>query len=199
MLKQSRSLRLSINIYVLNAIYTYYTVAHRSECDDWRLLLLLRTWNCAFAIAVRCMVVVLKTSLEIHINCLFPLLDLLQSSKAIKGTRTVIGHAQVFLFSSPLQTRLQHFCRSQILTSTKRKCHTGCWSCWKCTASRRLCVADSETALPSMWRLSTPDEIKSLMQVSKQQTAGGEVQSQQKIRWRTKISLGRWQKEKNEF
>lgn len=101
MLKQSRSLRLSINIYVLNAIYTYYTVAHRSECDDWRFLLLLRTWNCAFAIAVRCMVVVLKTSLEIHINCLFPLLDLLQSSKAIKGTRTVIGHAQVFLFSSP--------------------------------------------------------------------------------------------------
>lgn len=46
-------------------------------------------------------VVVLKTSLEIHINCLFPLLDLLQSSKAIKGTRTVIGHAQVILFSSP--------------------------------------------------------------------------------------------------
>lgn len=37
MFKQSRTLRLSINIYVLNAIYMYYTVAHRSECEEWRL------------------------------------------------------------------------------------------------------------------------------------------------------------------
>lgn len=33
MLKQSRTLPLSINIYVLNAIYMYYTLAHRSECE----------------------------------------------------------------------------------------------------------------------------------------------------------------------
>lgn len=93
-----------------------------------------------FAIAVRCMVVVVKTSLKTHINCLFSLLDLLQSSNAFKGTHTVIGHIQVFLFF-PLQIRLQCFRRSRISISTERKCHTGCSGCWKWTASRSLCVA----------------------------------------------------------
>lgn len=64
-------------------------------------------------------------------------LPLLQSSKAIKGTHTVIGHVQV---SPPQQTHLQRFCRSWILISTKQKCHTGNWSRWKWTAKCRLCV-----------------------------------------------------------
>lgn len=38
----------------------YYTLAHRSECEELRAVSLLRIQNCAFAIAVRCMVVVRK-------------------------------------------------------------------------------------------------------------------------------------------
>lgn len=117
---------LTFNKYLCTQCYIHVLYSSTQEFDDWRLFLLLRTWNCAFAIAVRCMVVVVKTSLETHINCLLALLDLLQSSKAIQGTHTVIGHVQVFFFLPP-ETRLRHFRRSRIQISTKRKCHTGRW------------------------------------------------------------------------
>lgn len=58
-IRRTFNVQLSINIHVLNAIYMYYTLAHRSGCE----LLQAITENtelCFFfvAIAVRCMVVV---------------------------------------------------------------------------------------------------------------------------------------------
>lgn len=72
----------------------------------------LRTCKCAFAIAVRCMVLVVKKSLEIHTHCLF----LVSPQKPLKG------HIQWWdkcSFFSTLQTIIFLFCRSPILVSPK--------------------------------------------------------------------------------
>lgn len=106
----------------------------------------LRTWKCAFAIAVRCMVLVVKKSLEIHTHCLF----LVSPQKPLKG------HIQWWDKCSFFSRPENNYCYCLIGISKTRKATFGC----EATENEQPAVVSVWRHRNSSWLLSTSDGIK---------------------------------------